>query len=80
MLKMMEGMLGKKKGGKPGNKPGEGGEGTTNKASSKIDGTADNTKEVRRVPKNTSTASRTLPREEQRAIDAYNELKKAKNK
>ena len=84
MLEMMKGMMdkkpGDKKGDKPGDQPGEGGEGTTDKTSSKIDGSANNTKEERRVPKNPSAASRTLPREEQRAIDAYNKQKKATKK
>jgi len=32
----------------------------------------DNTKEERRVPKNTTAPNQNLPREEQRALDAYN--------
>lgn len=78
MLKMMEGMMGKgqaegKGQGKgEGNSGGEGNEGTSDKANDKTSGNADNTKEERRVPKNTTAPSQNLPREEQRALDAYN--------
>ena len=76
MLEMMEEMAGKKPGKKPGGKagedPGQGSEGSTDKESNPFEGSANNTKEERTVPKNTSSNSRTLPREEQRALDAYN--------
>lgn len=92
MLEMMEGMMGKGKqpgegkGEKPGegegkgegegDSGGEGKEGNSDKTNDKTSGTANNTKEERRVPKNTSAPNRSLPREEQRALDAYNKTKK----
>jgi hypothetical protein len=88
MLEMMEGMMGEGQGegDKPGegegegegegNSGGEGSEGNSDKANDKTSGDANNTKEERRVPKNTSAPSKSLPREEQRALDAYNKSKK----
>jgi len=81
MLEMMEGMMegegeskgkGKGEGEGEGDSGGEGAEGNSDKASQKTSGNADNTKEERRVPKTTSAPSNSLPREEQRALDAYN--------
>ena len=84
MLEMMQGMMGKGKepgegkgegkgqGEGEGNTGGEGSEGNSDKENDKTSGSADNTKEERRVPKNTSAPDRSLPREEQRALDAYN--------
>lgn len=64
---------GEGKGDKESNSGGEGQEGSSDKPSDKTKtGLADNTKEERRVPKNTSAPSNNLPREEQRALDAYN--------
>ena len=76
MLEMMEQMMGKKPGNKPGKggegeSPGGGGEGSSDKDNDNKTGSYDNTKEERRVPKNTSAPNKTLPREEQRALDAY---------
>jgi hypothetical protein len=59
-----------------GNSGGEGSEGNSDKANDKTSGDANNTKEERRVPKNTSAPNQSLPREEQRALDAYNKSKK----
>lgn len=81
MLEMMKGMMGQGqgqgegegKGDKESNNGGEGQEGSSDKPSDKTKtGLADNTKEERRVPKNTSAPGKNLPREEQRALDAYN--------
>lgn len=81
---MMQGMMGKGKepgegkgegkgkGEGEGNTGGEGNEGNSDKENDKTSGSADNTKEERRVPKNTSAPDRSLPRDEQRALDAYN--------
>ena len=90
MLEMMEGMMGEGEGegkgegegegeGKgegEGESGGEGSEGDSDKANDKTSGNADNTKEERRVPKSTSAHSKSLPREEQRALDAYNKSTK----
>ncbi len=86
MLEMMEGMMGKGqkpmkgkgkgKGKGEGETGGEGGEGTSDKKNDPTTGSAGNTKEERRVPKNTTASDRNLPREEQRALDAYNQTKK----
>ncbi len=81
---MMEGMMGegkepkegKGKGKGQGDSGGEGQEGASDKANDKTSGNADNTKEERRVPKNTSAPSKNLPKEEQRALDAYNKATK----
>ena len=80
LMEMMEGMMGegqqsgepKEEGQGEGTCGGEGKEGTSDQASDQTSGTANNTKEERRVPKNTSAPSQNLPREEQRALDAYN--------
>ncbi len=80
MMQMLEDMRGKgkkpsdKKGKKEGSNPGKGSEGTTDKESKLFKGPAGNTKEERLVPKNSTTPNRTLPREEQRALDAYNNV------
>ncbi|MGJ8656704.1 MAG: hypothetical protein ACSHX6_09650 [Akkermansiaceae bacterium] len=86
LLEMMEGMMGKGQGEQEGQGPGEGegegstggegNEGTSDKANDKTSGKADNTKEERRVPKNTTAPNLNLPREEQRALDAYNKSAK----
>ncbi len=88
MLEMMEGMMGEGEGkgegegegegkGKgKGESGGEGSEGDSDKANDKTSGNADNTKEERRVPKSPSAHSKNLPREEQRALDAYNKSTK----
>ena len=76
MLERMEDMMGKEPGDKPGKEgegdsPGQGGTGDSDKANDNKVGSADNTKEERTVPKNTTAPTKTLPREEQRALDAY---------
>jgi len=86
MLERMEQMMGKEpgqgeggeEGESEGNSPGNGSGGDSDKnvKDHKV-GSADNTKEERTVPKNTTAPSKTLPREEQRALDAY---KKATSK
>lgn len=84
MLEMMKGMMGEGEGegkgegkGKgEGESGGEGSEGDSHKANDKTSGNADNTKEERRVPKSPSAHSKNLPREEQRALDAYNKSTK----
>lgn len=78
---MMKGMMGesgetKEAKDKAEGTGGEGSEGNSDKANDKTSGDADNTKEERRVPKNTSAPSQNLPREEQRALDAYNKSAK----
>jgi len=79
LMEMMKGMMGE--GQEPGDQKGqgegegsggEGKEGSSDQANDKTSGTANNTKEERRVPKNTSAPSQNLPKEEQRALDAYN--------
>ncbi len=83
MMDMMDGMMDQQAEGKDkkegegkdkgeGSKGGEGNEGSSDTASKSTSGIANNTKEERRVPKNTSTPSISLPLEEQRALDAYN--------
>jgi|GEM_PF-1328086 len=67
---------GEGKGEGEGESGGEGSEGDSDKANDKTSGNADNTKEERRVPKSTSAHSKSLPREEQRALDAYNKSTK----
>jgi len=77
LMEMMQGMMGEgqtpgKQEGKGEGSGGEGNEGTSDQANDKTSGTANNTKEERRVPKNTSAPNQNLPKEEQRALDAYN--------
>jgi len=84
MLEMMEQMMGKQPG--EGKQPGQGDQesptggkgstGDTDKKNDDIAGNSDNTKEERIVPKNTTSSSRTLPKEDQADLDAYNKLLK----
>ncbi|MGB0992968.1 MAG: hypothetical protein ACPG32_10930 [Akkermansiaceae bacterium] len=73
---------GEKPGKKPGDKPGKGG-GSGGSANGKAE-SPDNTdpNSVRRVPKSSGNTSGSLPREFQKAMDAYNKgaAKKANNK
>lgn len=77
MMEMMKGMMGEGQ-GEPSEgqgdsqKGGEGSEGTSDQENDQTSGSATNTKEERRVPKNTSAPNQNLPKEEQRALDAYN--------
>lgn len=82
MMDMMERMMGKKegegegegkgKGKKPGDKSGHGQTGESDAANSNEDGAAGNKAEVRRVPKASGQAGKSLPAEFQEALDAYN--------
>jgi hypothetical protein len=77
MLGMMERMMGKEPGGqKPGKKPGDkGGEGMTgdsDSANQQQGGSVAGKVEERRVPKGSGSAGKTLPREFQDALRAYN--------
>jgi len=94
MLEMMQNMMqggkdvgegqqpGKKPGGQPGDQPGQGGKGGG--AASGKTGAPDNTAEnnERRVPKNSGSSGSALPREFQKAMDAYNKgaAKKAQSR
>ncbi len=77
MMEMMKGMMGEGQ-GEPSEgqgdsqKGGEGSEGASDQENDQTSGSATNTKEERRVPKNTSAPNQNLPKEEQRALDAYN--------
>ena len=77
MLDMMERMMGREPGGKkPGDKPGdqagEGSTGDSNSENGKQGGAADGKVEERRVPKGSGTAGKSVPREFQDALKAYN--------
>lgn len=77
MMKRMEEMMGKSESqdsgsGTPEEAPGKGNNGgDTDANNDNKTGSSDNTKEERVVPKSTSAPNQTLPREEQRALDAY---------
>ncbi|MGB6221784.1 hypothetical protein [Haloferula sp.] len=82
MLDMMERMMGRtpdgeKPGGKPGDKPGDqAGEGSTGESDSPNaaqGGSVEGKVEERRVPKGSGTAGRSLPKEFQEALRAYNQ-------
>jgi hypothetical protein len=87
MKNMMEGGKDVGEGKQPGNKPGQGGDkpgqggGGDGEASGKT-GAPDNTAEnsERRVPKNSGTSGTSLPREFQKAMDAYNKGAEEKSK
>ena len=82
MMDMMERMMGKKegegkgkgkgKGNKPGDQAGEGQTGDSDTANDADGGNADGKIEERTVPKATGNAGKSLPREFQQALDAYN--------
>lgn len=77
MLEMMERMMGKKPGDQPGEKPGEqageGSEGDSDKANEfDSDSNNEGNSTTRRIPKSAGTAGSALPRELQKALDAFN--------
>ena len=83
MMEMMERMMGKTpEGDKPGEKPGQGkkpgdsgGQGQTgdsNTPNEHINGAANGSQEIRRVPKSSGTTSQAIPLEFRKAFDAYN--------
>lgn len=76
MLDMMQRMMGqepgKKPGKKPGEKPGEGMTGESSTANKNLSGVAGGNTEERQVPKGGGSAGKTLPREFQDALRAYN--------
>ena len=92
MLEMLQNMMnggkdvgegqepGNQPGGKPGDQPGQGGSGG-GEAGGKT-GDPDNTAEnsTRRVPKNSGSSGSSLPREFQKAMDAYNKGATEKSK
>ena len=83
MMEMMERMMGKKegegeakgkkeKGDKPGDQAGQGQTGDSDSANDANSGNAGGKAEERTVPKAAGTAGKSLPREFQQALDAYN--------
>jgi hypothetical protein len=81
MMDMMERMMGKKegegkgkegKGKKPGDQAGQGQTGDSDSANDADGGNAGGKSEERTVPKAAGTAGKSLPREFQQALDAYN--------
>lgn len=82
MMDMMERMMGKKegegeakgkgKGKKPGDQAGQGQTGDSDSANDADSGNAGGKTEERTVPKAAGTAGKSLPREFQQALDAYN--------
>ena len=83
MMDMMERMVGKKegegegkgkkgKGDKPGDQAGEGQTGDSDTANDSDSGNAGGKTEERTVPKAAGNAGKSLPREFQQALDAYN--------
>jgi len=81
MMDMMERMMGKKegegegkkgKGEKPGDQAGEGQTGDSDSANDADSGNAGGKTEERTVPKAAGNAGKSLPREFQQALDAYN--------
>lgn len=80
MMDMLERMMGKQPGEGQGQQPGEqpgsqGGEGKTGDsdiANQDVDGSADGKTGERRVPKSSGTTGTALPRELQKALDAFN--------
>lgn len=89
MMDMMERMMGKKegegegegkkgKGGKPGAQAGEGQTGDSDSANDADSGNAGGKTEERTVPKAAGNAGKSLPREFQQALDAYNRGLKGK--
>jgi hypothetical protein len=76
MLDMMERMMGREPGQKPGDKPGDkagqGSTGDSNSENTNQGGASDGKVEQRRVPKGSGTAGKTIPREFQDALKAYN--------
>jgi hypothetical protein len=81
MMDMMERMMGKKegegkgkegKGKKPGDQAGQGQTGDSDSANEANGGNAGGKSEERTVPKAAGTAGKSLPREFQQALDAYN--------
>jgi hypothetical protein len=78
MMDMMERMMGEKegegkgKGKKPGDQAGQGLTGDSDSANDADSGNADGKTEERTVPKADGTAGKSLPREFQQALDAYN--------
>lgn len=82
MMDMMERMMGKKegegegkgkgKGDKPGDQAGEGQTGDSDSANDADGGSAGGKAEERTVPKSAGNAGKSLPREFQQALDAYN--------
>lgn len=82
MMDMMERMMGKKegegegkgkgKGDKPGDQAGQGQTGDSDAANAADSGTAGGKTEERTVPKAAGSAGKSLPREFQQALDAYN--------
>jgi hypothetical protein len=87
MMDMMERMMGKKegegegkkgKGDKPGDQAGEGQTGASDSANDADSGKAGGKTEERTVPKAAGSAGKSLPREFQQALDAYNRGLKGK--
>lgn len=91
MMDMMERMMGKKegegegegkegKGDKPGDQAGQGQTGDSDAANDADGGDSGGKAEERTVPKATGTAGKSLPREFQNALDAYNRGLEGKSK
>lgn len=89
MMDMMERMMGKKegegkgkegKGDKPGDKAGQGQTGDSDAANDADGGNSGGNVEERTVPKAAGTAGKSLPREFQDALDAYNRGLEGKSK